>query len=350
MCDGNREIGETPWDHVLAESSLLDLIARQVQGWTRLPAPEAVWLTDTLVPDGWQPLAVADDTATPLRVVGTTVEGHSGWAGLQALSAFRFTGEPDRDLLMANADKGLRECNAEGIHADPVVLPKSPGVFGVVTDGHIAVDNEMVWVEFCTYVRGSTEPSQGLVVEQIFTAPAGPRMRLGAGIGALARAVKDAFIAHIGATADDVEAVVGDEVEQMRRELAAGPVLSGKQMRFLATALSVWGGVASNRLPPIEALGYTNYADFDADLSRLRGHLSRDEPDLSAQDWSRIQFLAEISWASDMFGAGVEFEQVSAFTDSEALAMLRSIQRTLIRTVKPALIFPRAGKDDRYPA
>ena len=344
---GHPHGDESPWGRVLVESSLLGLIASHVNGWTPLPAAEASWLTESPVPDGWQMLAVDTATATPLRVLATTVEGHPGLAGLQTLSAFRFTGAPDPDLLVANADKGLREWNADGIRTDPMVLPNLPGVCGVRASGFVTASNELLWVEYCTYVRGSTEPDQGLAVEQIFATAAGPRMRLGRGIGALADAVKDAFMRYIGATEDDVEAALADHAEQMRREVAAGPLLSGEQKRFLDAALSVWDGIASNQLPPIEALGYTDKPDFASDVARLRDQLDRDHPDLSTADWSRIQFFAEISWASDMFGAGVEFELASPFNDSESLALLRSVQRALIRTVDPALVFPRAGTDNR---
>ncbi|WP_166902219.1 hypothetical protein [Mycobacterium sp. DL440] len=344
---GHPHGDESPWDRVLGESSLLDFISAQVDGWAPLPPVEAVWLTDTPIPDGWQTLSVAGDAATPLRVVGATVEGRPGWAGVQALSAFRFTGVPDPDELITYVDRGLRDWNAEGIRASEMVLPKLPGVWGVRASGYITASNESLWVEYCTHLRGSTEPRQGLVVEQIFAAPAGSLMRLGAGIGALAAAVKDAFVEHIGATPDDVAAAVADHGEQMRREVEAGPVLSGEQKRFLGTALSVWGGIASNQLPPIEALGYAGLADFDSDVARLRDQLGRDKPELSTLDWSRIQFLAEISWASDMFGAGVEFELVNPFSDAEALVLLRSVQRALVRTVDPAVLFPRAGTDRR---
>ncbi|WP_019971503.1 hypothetical protein [Mycobacterium sp. 141] len=342
----NSHGDESPWGRVLVESSLLDLIAGQVDGWTPLPAVEASWLTDTPVPDGWETLAVADGAATPLRVVATTVEGHPGWSGLQTLSAFRFTGELDSDLLMAGAGKGLREWHADGIRVDAMVLPKLPGVFGVRASGYITADNQLLWVRYHTFVRGSTEPDQGLLVEQIDAAGAGPRMRLGPGFGTLSESVEGAFLAHIGATDDDMAAAVSDHVEQMRREMEAGPVLSGEQKQFLVTALQMWGGVASGHLPPVEVLGYADRADFDADVDRFCEQLGLDEPDLSTLDWSRIQFLAEISWASDMFGAGVEFELVSPFRDPEALALLRSIQRVLIRVTDRALVFPRAGTAD----
>ncbi|CAM5683707.1 hypothetical protein MAUB1S_03971 [Mycolicibacterium aubagnense] len=138
-------------------------------------------------------------------------------------------------------------------------------------------------------------------------------------------------------TAEVAAAAAGS---RMRHEAQTGPVLSGEQRRFLVSALSMWGGVASGHPPPIEALGYADKADFTADVARLCNQLGLDKPDLSTLDWSRIQFLAEISWASDLFGAGVEFELVSSFTDSEALTLLRSVQRAPVHTVKPALVFP----------
>lgn len=340
---GNRRGDQSPWGRVLVESSLLDLVAAQVEGWTPMSAVDASWLTDTPVPNGWQRLQVADDAAPPLRVVATTVEGHPGWAGLQTLSAFRFTGELDSDVLMAGADKGLRHWNAEGVRIDPMVLPNLPGLCGVRASGYIAVENQLVWVRHHTFVRGSAEPDQGLLVEQVDAAGAGPRMHLGPGFGALSQSVEGAFLRHIGATASDLSTAVADHIEQMRRDVEDGPALSTEQKRFLINALSMWGGVASGHLPPVQILGYASRADFDADVDRFCGELGLDDPDLSTQDWSRIQFLAEISWASDMFGAGVEFEVVSPFRDAEALALLRSIQRVLIHATDRALVFPAAG-------
>lgn len=344
---GHHHGDESPWGRVLVESSLLDFISAQVEGWAPLPAAEAVWLTDTPIPEGWQTLSDADAAATPLRVVGATVEGWPGWAGLQALSAFRFTGVPDPDELITHVDRGLRDWNAEGIRTSEIVLPKLPGVWGVRASGYITASNESLWVEYCTHLRGSTEPGKGLVVEQIFAAAAGPRMRLGSATGALAAAASDAFLEHIGATSADVAAAAVDHAEQLERDVAIGPELSGEQKRFLDTALSVWGGIASGRPLPIEALGYAERANFDSDVARLRDQLSRNRPNLSTLDWTRIQFLAEISWASDMIGAGVEFELVNPFTDVEALALLRSVQRALIRAVDPAVLFPGAGTDRR---
>jgi hypothetical protein len=54
--------------------------------------------------------------------------------------------------------------------------------------------------------------------------------------------------------------------------------------------------------------------------------------------------LTEISFGSNLLGAGLEFEIVSDWYDPEALAMLRSIQRDLGRVVNATLLFPDAAR------
>lgn len=61
-------------------------------------------------------------------------------------------------------------------------------------------------------------------------------------------------------------------------------------------------------------------------------------------EWTRILLLAEISFASDLLGAGVEFDIVTPWRDPEALPVLRSIQRALVRTVDASLLFPDGGR------
>jgi hypothetical protein len=54
-------------------------------------------------------------------------------------------------------------------------------------------------------------------------------------------------------------------------------------------------------------------------------------------------FLTEISWASDVVGAGVEFALIS-HSDEEAVKLLRSIQRKISSSYRANLLFPNAGR------
>lgn len=44
---------------------------------------------------------------------------------------------------------------------------------------------------------------------------------------------------------------------------------------------------------------------------------------------ARVLFLSELAFGSDLLGAGVEFQLVSAMRDNEAIAILRHLQRKL---------------------
>jgi len=260
------------------------------------------------------------------------------------LSAFCFTGSPPPDLLYDNSDRALRAFGAAGIRTDPIVLPRRLGLAGVRSSGHVEVDGHRLWVRYSTYLRDSTDALQGLLVEEICAVTADAYFRLGTDIGALSSATQAAFIERVGLTAAHVQAAVAADGERLRAQAARGPVLSGEQRRFLSTALAMWDGVASSRPLPITALGYPDWPGFDADVARLRAQLHQAEPQFSQREWTRILLLAEISFASDLLGAGVEFDLVSGWTDAEAVAVLRSIQRALGPTVDASLLFPHAGR------
>jgi hypothetical protein len=79
-------------------------------------------------------------------------------------------------------------------------------------------------------------------------------------------------------------------------------------------------------------------------VKRLREGLDHTTaPHFSAADWTRTG-LPEISFGSDILGAGVEFEIVSPWRDPQALNLLRSIQRALVRYVDASLL-PSARAD-----
>jgi hypothetical protein len=70
------------------------------------------------------------------------------------------------------------------------------------------------------------------------------------------------------------------------------------------------------------------------------------EGSLSDLDWARMHFLTEVSWASDLVGAGVEF-RYNGIPDEEAVKLLRSIQRKISSRYHADLLFPGAGRPRR---
>jgi len=66
---------------------------------------------------------------------------------------------------------------------------------------------------------------------------------------------------------------------------------------------------------------------------------------MSRLDWFRTLASTEIMFASDLFGAGVEWSIVTGLSDSESLMILRSVQRKLIRDVV-GLVGRQLGPED----
>ena len=112
------------------------------------------------------------------------------------------------------------------------------------------------------------------------------------------------------------------------------------ERRLLATALLQWG--AEVRSPTDEfalpltnptdklavALGFRDEDDLRSETRRIMGQLESDGP-ISRRDVTRALAAAEVVFASDIFGAGTEWEIVTGLSDAETIAGLRNIQRNL---------------------
>jgi hypothetical protein len=59
---------------------------------------------------------------------------------------------------------------------------------------------------------------------------------------------------------------------------------------------------------------------------------------LTDLDWARALFLTELSFGSDLAGAGVEFDYVS-HSDEDGIKLLRSIQRKISSSGRADLLF-----------
>ena len=95
------------------------------------------------------------------------------------------------------------------------------------------------------------------------------------------------------------------------------PTWSGSAVRHIAA-----GGRRDRLLVPL--LGLSTTDEFRTLLHQLMEAIEEKKP-LSDLDWARVLFLTEISWASDLVGAGIDF--ATNVRDEKAAPLLRSIQR-----------------------
>ena len=106
--------------------------------------------------------------------------------------------------------------------------------------------------------------------------------------------------------------------------------LAEAERRFLTAALRQWGGAARATGQLAVALGFADLHHFHAETVRLRG-LVENQAALTTDEWRRVLVASEVVFASDVFGAGLDWSIAAGITDDEALTLLRSIQRKMPR-------------------
>ena len=122
--------------------------------------------------------------------------------------------------------------------------------------------------------------------------------------------------------------------------------LTDDERYFMGWALGHWGGAASDAPLPVGLVGVSDWEEFDALTDRLATAVKAGGP-LSDLDWARALLLTEISFGSDLVGAGVEFEMACRFADRDGLTLLRSLQRKIASRRRAALLFPGAARPSR---
>ena len=111
---------------------------------------------------------------------------------------------------------------------------------------------------------------------------------------------------------------------------ADGPVdveLTDDERHLVVSGLNEYLGPAtgSHVLGPLVGVGGTE--EFCDLVTRLMVAVETAQP-LSQLDWTRAVLLTEISWCSDVLGAASEIQ--TTIKDTEALPVLRSLQRKLV--------------------
>jgi len=99
---------------------------------------------------------------------------------------------------------------------------------------------------------------------------------------------------------------------------------------FLRAAMLEWGGPARPTDALAGAMGFTS-ADSLADETWALWERIEAGDALATDDWRRVLLAAEIVFASDVVGSGLDWPITTDFSDKESIAILRGLQRKLPR-------------------
>lgn len=119
--------------------------------------------------------------------------------------------------------------------------------------------------------------------------------------------------------------------------------LTQDERDFIQQTLEQWGLSAASKPFPFQALGLSTWEEFGELTLRLENAVCDGEP-LTDLDWARVLFLTEITWASSLVGSGLDFAIVTRFSDTEAVGLLRDLQRKLGGVKRAKLLFPNGGR------
>ncbi|MBV9350274.1 MAG: hypothetical protein JOZ23_01880 [Mycobacterium sp.] len=119
--------------------------------------------------------------------------------------------------------------------------------------------------------------------------------------------------------------------------------LTDRERDFIWQALEQWALAASVMPFPFQVLGLSTWDEFGELTFRLGRAVTACEP-LTDLDWARVLYLTECSWASEVVGAGRGFASVTGYSDTEAVSLLRGLQRKIGGIKRAKLLFPNGGR------
>jgi hypothetical protein len=119
--------------------------------------------------------------------------------------------------------------------------------------------------------------------------------------------------------------------------------LTDDERQFMFYGLGEWLGPARGAQLLLPVFGVSTANEFYDMVTRLTEAMRAAEP-LSDLDWARALLLTEISWASQLLGAGVDF--ATNVRDEIAIGLLRSIQYKISDSGRLQLLMENAISSD----
>jgi hypothetical protein len=109
--------------------------------------------------------------------------------------------------------------------------------------------------------------------------------------------------------------------------------LADDERHLLARGLYEWGGPAKPTKEIANLLGFADVQSLFDDGGLIARRIRSGDP-LTAADWRRALLATEIVFASDLIGSGVDWSATTGIRDEEAVRLLRSGQRKLVRIAR----------------
>jgi hypothetical protein len=109
--------------------------------------------------------------------------------------------------------------------------------------------------------------------------------------------------------------------------------LTDDERELLARGLLEWGGPTRGTTATAEAMGFGYMTEVIAASKRIAAQL-RAETGLTPRDWARALIATELVFASDYYGAGVEWQTTTGMSDQITIQCLRGVQRKLAGIAK----------------
>jgi hypothetical protein len=106
--------------------------------------------------------------------------------------------------------------------------------------------------------------------------------------------------------------------------------LDDRERQLLRAAMLEWRGPANPTDALAVAPGFTSATTMSRETWALSERIESSEV-LTSQDWRQVLLAAEIVFASDVVGSGLDWPITSGIPDAESIAILRGLQRKLPR-------------------
>ena len=107
-------------------------------------------------------------------------------------------------------------------------------------------------------------------------------------------------------------------------------VLDDMERRFLRAAMLEWGGPGRPTEEVAAALGFASADSMSSETWSLWRRIEAGET-LSSVDWRRVLLAAEVVFASDVVGSGLDWPITTGISDADSVAVLRRLQKRLPR-------------------